>query len=222
MKRVAIVGSGGSGKSTLARRLGRALGLPVVHLDVHYWRPGWKATAETEWAARQAELVTGPEWIADGNFGETLAVRLAPADTIVFLDLPRRLCIERALRRFWRDRGRPRPDLPPGCPESLDLDFLRWLWRWPAQSRPRVLAKLEEYRTGRLVRVLRTPWQVERFARAIEMASLNESSAAFGADRPPPPSGRGSIEGAEWSIPSSGDVRWTVQPCPPPSSPRSS
>lgn len=33
MERIMIVGSAGSGKSTLARELGRALGLPVAHIE---------------------------------------------------------------------------------------------------------------------------------------------------------------------------------------------
>ena len=40
MQRIAVVGSGGAGKSTFGRELGRLLGLPVIHLDHHYWRPG--------------------------------------------------------------------------------------------------------------------------------------------------------------------------------------
>ncbi len=41
MQRVAVVGCGGAGKSTLATALGRLTGLRVVHLDRHYWQPGW-------------------------------------------------------------------------------------------------------------------------------------------------------------------------------------
>jgi adenylate kinase family enzyme len=40
MKRIAVIGGGGAGKTYLAHRLGRALGLPVIHLDAHYYGPG--------------------------------------------------------------------------------------------------------------------------------------------------------------------------------------
>jgi hypothetical protein len=43
MRRIIVVGSQGSGKTSFALKLGRKLGLPVVHLDVLYGRPGWKA-----------------------------------------------------------------------------------------------------------------------------------------------------------------------------------
>ena len=43
MRRIIVVGCQGSGKTSLALRLGRNLGLPVVHLDVLYWRPKYGA-----------------------------------------------------------------------------------------------------------------------------------------------------------------------------------
>jgi hypothetical protein len=77
VQRVAIVGSGGAGKSTLARELGQRLGLPVIHLDQRFWRPGWLETETEEWAATQQELAAADRWIRDGNYGATLDVRLA-------------------------------------------------------------------------------------------------------------------------------------------------
>jgi adenylate kinase family enzyme len=44
MRRVMVVGSGGAGKSTFAGALGAHTGLPVTHLDWHFWRPGWEPT----------------------------------------------------------------------------------------------------------------------------------------------------------------------------------
>lgn len=44
---MAILGPSGTGKSTLARRLGRSLGVPVIHLDALYWRAGWKEPGRT-------------------------------------------------------------------------------------------------------------------------------------------------------------------------------
>jgi len=68
MQRIAVVGSGGAGKSTFATELGRRLGLPVIHLDEHYWQPGWVATPAEQWQDRQRGLVAYDCWIVDGNY----------------------------------------------------------------------------------------------------------------------------------------------------------
>ena len=41
MERILVLGPCGAGKSTPAVKLGAKLGLPVIHLDKEYWRPGW-------------------------------------------------------------------------------------------------------------------------------------------------------------------------------------
>ena len=45
-RRVLVTGMAGSGKSTFSRSLAAKTGLPVIHLDVHFWKPGWVAPSE--------------------------------------------------------------------------------------------------------------------------------------------------------------------------------
>ncbi len=40
--KIAVLGYSGSGKSTLARRLGEYFQVPVLHLDVVNFLPGWE------------------------------------------------------------------------------------------------------------------------------------------------------------------------------------
>ena len=171
MRRVLVIGSGGAGKSTLAARVGARLGLPVVHLDALYWRPGWVPTPAGEWRERVAALAAGEAWVMDGNYGGTLDLRLAACDTAVFLDLPRLLCAARVVRRWLRYAGRARPDMAPGCPERLSLEFLRWVWDYPRTRRPDVLRRLAALPPDRRAVVLRSPAAVSRFLGALPPAA---------------------------------------------------
>ena len=167
MRRVLVVGPGGAGKSTLARRLGPALGVPVVHLDAAYWRPGWAEPDADAWRARVAALAAEPAWVMDGNFGGTLAARVRRADTVVFLDLHPLRCLGRVARRRWAYRNRNRPDMAEGCPEKLDASFLRWVLSYRWRSRPRLRRLLAEAGPGLRVVVLRTPREVAAWLAAV-------------------------------------------------------
>lgn len=159
-----IVGVGGAGKSWLAKRLGDATGLPVTHLDREYWLPGWREIPKPEWLARMAELVAGERWILDGNYGGTMELRMARADTIVFLDVPRWRALAGVTLRRIRDN---RTDIAPGCPEQLNLEFVRWIWNFYHRGRPQILERLERYRAGRAVHRLRSRDDVRRFLAGI-------------------------------------------------------
>lgn len=163
MKRVLVIGSGGAGKSTFARRLGGRLGLPVVHLDAYFWRPGWVETPREEWRRTVEGLCAREAWVMDGNFSGTLAERLAACDTVVFLDMPRAVCLWRVLKRLVMYRDRPRPDMAEGCGEKFDPKFLQWVWTYPSRSRPKVLARLDEFAAERRVVRLRSDAEVEKF-----------------------------------------------------------
>lgn len=144
MKRVAMVGCSGGGKSRLARRLAEKTGLPVVHIDQEYWLPGWIAPPLENWRVRHAELIAELEWIIDGNSPNTLAARVARADMVVFLDMPRWRCLLRVLWRLLTTFGKVREDMAPGCPERFDLEFLRYIWTFKLDQEPRILEAFEK------------------------------------------------------------------------------
>jgi adenylate kinase family enzyme len=115
-RRIVVIGPAGSGKSTFSRALSARTGLPVVHLDVHYWRPGWVRPSDEEWREQQRKLLSGDAWIADGNYPETLELRLERAEDVVIVGTPWWTCARRA---FLRGLRRPVAWVPPeGCDAS--------------------------------------------------------------------------------------------------------
>ena len=103
----------------------------------------------------------------DGNYGGTLDIRLAAADTVVFLDLPRIVCLWRIVTRAARYWGRTRPDLAPKCPERLDWEFVVWVWTYPDRRRPEMLERLRELTNVRAI-VLKSAADVEKFLDSVD------------------------------------------------------
>ena len=123
-EKIILIGSGGSGKSTLAKQLGNKLNIKVHHLDVLFWKPNWEGVPKEEQRTVQNELVKEDEWIIDGNYGGTMDIRMNAADTIIFLDIHRTICVYHAFKRVVQYRNKTRPDMGAGCEERFDLQFL--------------------------------------------------------------------------------------------------
>lgn len=141
-QRIILIGCGGSGKSTLARTLGEKTGLPVVHLDQLYWRSGWQHVSREEFDSLLLTELHKPEWIMDGNFDRTIPQRLERCDAVIYLDLPRLICLLSVIRRVLSNLGRTRPDMGAGCPERFDLSFLKWVWNFNREKRTQYLSLL--------------------------------------------------------------------------------
>ncbi len=148
MKRIMIIGGSGSGKSTLARKIGAAIGLPVVHIDPMYWKPGWVQRSKAETRALVLEATAAEAWVFDGNHHSTFDQRIARADTLIWLDLPTGLRMWRVVARRWQYRGQTRPDMAPDCPERLNIYFLFYwvgMYRW--RARPKDVALMQSLPT---------------------------------------------------------------------------
>lgn len=166
-KRIMVVGSGGAGKTTLAINLGHLTGLPVIHLDRHNWKPGWVSTPDDEWKEIVRGLAAAEEWIIDGNYGGTLDIRARRCDAIIFLDFNRVAALWGAVKRALTQRGRARPDMAEGCPERLNLSFVRWIWSYNKVSRPKVLSAITKAPDGTLIIALHDRQRVQELLSAL-------------------------------------------------------
>ena len=163
MKKILVIGSSGAGKSTFARRLGGATGLEVIHLDRLFWNPSWVETPKDEWPKRVEKALQGDSWIIDGNYSGTMELRLPACDTVIFLDLPRSVCVYRILKRVAFYRPGSRPDMAQGCDEKFDWDFIKWVWNYPVRSKPKVEALLERFQDTKTVIRLKSKKEIENF-----------------------------------------------------------
>ena len=147
MERVVIIGCGGAGKSTLARSLGEKTGLPVIHLDKLFWKPGWVEMPKEEFDQLLRQEMAKEKWIMDGNFNRTMPQRIERCDTVIYLDVSRYACLRGVAKRILTTHGTVRPDMGDGCPERFDLEFLKWVWNFNKNKRQRyydMLSALED------------------------------------------------------------------------------
>lgn len=180
-QRIVIIGSSGSGKSTLARALGSQLNINVIHLDQHFWQAGWIPTDGAIWNKRVQKMVQAPSWIIDGNYRNTLAVRLQAADTIIFLDVPRLVCMWRAIKRRVQYAYSERPDMAYGCDEQIFdpglFSFLRRISQYPYRARPDVVSRLAQLRPDQQLFWLSSNNEVTQFLAHSQQASLAQGAA---------------------------------------------
>ena len=145
-KRIILIGNSGSGKSWLSKRIAGITGYPLFHLDKEHWRPNMAMAPREEKIARQQEIISGEEWIIDGNFSSTLELRFAAADLIVFFDVKRLMCLVGVIQR----NKKKRTDMPdywtePKIPSKEFFKFCKYMWQFPKTSRQAIIDLHEKY-----------------------------------------------------------------------------
>ncbi len=149
MNKILIIGIPGSGKSTFANKLGKVLEREVIHLDKLYRKPGWVvAFAKDEWVELIRDLVAKERWIIDGNYTNTLDIRLAAADTVVFLNFNKFLCLYRVWLRCYKKDPLFGIDKAEGDRNRLSWDLIKKIITYP---RKEILQKLERAKTGKKI-----------------------------------------------------------------------
>ena len=131
------MGSSGAGKSTLARALAQRLAVPFVELDAFMHQQGWLQRPDDEFLEEVEKATSQPGWVVDGNYKRFVidGPVWQRADTVVWIDLPRRTVMRQVIARTVR-RAVTREVLWNGNREpltnfvSLDPDDNIILWTW--------------------------------------------------------------------------------------------
>ena len=189
MRRVSVVGTSGSGKSTLGKALAARIGAEFVELDSVFHQPGWVPLPDAEFRRRVSAAVAAERWVIDGNYSSKVRDLIwARADTVVWLDLPKRTVMRRIIWRSFQRAAR-RTELWNGNRErwrnlfSLDKEesVIAWAWTSHARNRTRYAAAMgdEGYAEIHFVR-LQNPAEVRRFLRSVPAAPKYGAPASGG------------------------------------------
>jgi adenylate kinase family enzyme len=189
VQRVSVVGTSGSGKSTLGAALAERLGADFLELDSVFHQPGWVPLPDEEFRRRVSDAVAGERWVIDGNYSSKVRDLIwARADTVVWLDLPKRIVMRRII---WRSvqRAARRTELWNGNRErwrnlfSLDKEqsIITWAWQTHAANRVKYAAAMADGANAELHFVrLKNPAEVRRFLRSVPAAPKSGAPASGG------------------------------------------
>ena len=184
-----MVGTSGSGKSTLGKALATLLGADFLELDSVFHQPGWVPLPDEEFRRRVGDAVAAERWVVDGNYSSKVRDLIwARADTVVWLDLPKRTVMRRVI---WRTLGRVagRKELWNGNRErwrnlfALDKEqsIIVWAWQTHTTTRAKYAAAMADEANGELHFVrLKNPAEVRRFLRSVPAAPKSGASASGG------------------------------------------
>lgn len=170
-QKVLIIGSPGSGKSTLGKKLHKITQYPLYHLDVIWWRPNWTHISDEDFITEIKNITSTDKWIIDGQYSRNLEVRLEKADTVIFLDYKRDVCIRRILKRIIQHKRKERDDIFTGCPEKLDFSFLKWTWGYPEREKPKVYQYMRQYNNINWI-VFKNTRELKKYLTLIESGSF--------------------------------------------------
>ncbi len=141
MKKIIVIGCPGSGKSTFSRKLEKVTNIPLYYLDMMNWNEDRTTVEKDIFQSRLDAVLKKDSWIIDGNYFSTMEKRMEECDTVFFLDYETEICLSGVMER----KGKKRPDMPWIEIED-DEEFLDFIKKFGADSRPKILELLEKYK----------------------------------------------------------------------------
>lgn len=135
MNKICVIGSPGSGKSTFSSKLSKILEIPVFHLDLIYWNKDETNVSNEEFDQKLTQILTLDQWIIDGHYSRTLDIRIKEAESIFFLDLELKVCLESYKNRI----NQVRSDIP-WVEKEIDPNFIQYIKDFHNTEIPKIRA----------------------------------------------------------------------------------
>ena len=201
MQKITIIGANGAGKTTVAHKLMHILKISEVHhLDSIFWQSSWKRIGRKTRIDLLKELVKKDQWIIEGTYIKSSDSRLQAANTIIFLDIPSLICVQRIIKRHYtavlrkvepstpscageqsmtsegfKHCGYSRCDMPHGSTDRLTLLRVLKVMIFPLRERKSLIKKLREFSKDKVV-WLHSTQEVENFLAQLKRGTLEDSS----------------------------------------------
>lgn len=135
LKKILIIGNGGSGKTTFSLKLEKILNYPALHLDSIYWLDGWGKNSLEKFEEQTHQFMNSDCWIIEGTPMHDIQFRLDQADTIIFLDINRIICILRLIKRALKNSFYSHPPKIEGPANFFSLKAAIWVWKFKNSKR---------------------------------------------------------------------------------------
>ena len=160
-----VMGHSGSGKSSLAKLISDSYNIPLMYLDCVHFSSNWNSRSDEEAISMLNKFMNDNDsWVVDGNyFRFILEERLQKADKVVILLFNRFSCLVRAYKRYFKYKGKIRESIAPGCYETMDLEFIKWiLFEGRTKKRMKVFNEIINNNKDKVV-VIRNQKELDKF-----------------------------------------------------------
>ncbi len=145
MPKIYIIGSVGSGKTTLAKRLSRELNINYYELDNVTWEHNPNGNDRRRTSKEIIEIfekiINQKDWIIENVGKDIYSLAYKRANTIIYIDLPKRILYKRIIYRWIKQKLKLYPS-----PMKPTLGALKQMLLWAKREKQdSKLKKLHKY-----------------------------------------------------------------------------
>ena len=123
--KISIIWISATGKTCLSHSLSEIYKLPIVHCDEFWWWEDWSENSEEFVIKKIEKELQENKWIIEGYINPLTKERLQESDIVYYLDYSWFTALFWYLKRYWKYRKSPRPEMKKWSEEKLDFAFMK-------------------------------------------------------------------------------------------------